>query len=265
MMITSVSNLAWKEVETKSVIPMLKKYDIQSVEFAPSKLDASNAFTKFGRDSVQNFKSMIEDEGLYISSMQSILYGMSENMFGSEGEVKAILERFKVAIELADSINCRHIVFGSPRNRTNYKDDMFPKAVDFFGTIEAIAATHNVVIGIEGNSKLYGNTFLTNASEVFNFVNLFQSAFLKCNFDFGNEVMEGRNGLDLFTLKEEVSQIQISLPDLTPVTLVYGLDLFLDFCFQQDINLRTSLEMLCEDLNVLESSLKSLHSFQSLY
>jgi sugar phosphate isomerase/epimerase len=263
-MITSISNLAWSVDETPKALKLLQKYNIKFIEIAPSKIFSHQVFSKSNQKKILNFRLMIEDEGFKITSMQSVLYGLEENLFGSDDEARIIVNRLKAAIELADMIDCRHIVFGSPRNRMNYSEIMLPKAISIFSEIEQVASSHAVVIGVEGNSRGYGNSFLTNASQVVDFVSLFDSKYLKCNFDSGNEIMERRDLTNILNLQKEVSQIQISMPHLLPIKLDICLEGFLDFCSKNGLAMRQSIEMLSDDLGVLEATLESMKKYTSI-
>lgn len=50
-------------------------------------------------------------------SMQSIWYGRTEKLFGTEEERNLLLDYTKSAVDFAAAIGCKNLVFGCPKNR----------------------------------------------------------------------------------------------------------------------------------------------------
>lgn len=257
-MITSISNLAWNLDQTETVLPLLKQYGFQYIEIAPSKIVTDGAFTKSARRRIHEYRHVVEKNEMKITSIQSVLYGLGANLFGTNSEREAIQRRLIDVIEMASSIDCQHIVLGSPKNRMNFDQGLMPQIGEFFAEIEKIAAEHNVVIGLEGNSRKYGNTFLTNANQVVEFISQFGSKYLKCNYDLGNELMENQDIFEISKFYNSISQIQLSMPYLKPIEKSLDLERFLVFLDKENVDIRISIEMLCEDLEVLQNTLNYL-------
>ena len=88
--------------------------------------------------------------------MQSIWYGHQEKIFGSKEERRVLVKYTKKAIDFAEIIGCKNLVFGNPKNRDT--DDVlgnYPTAIDFFREIGDYALEHHTTIAIEPNPTIY--------------------------------------------------------------------------------------------------------------
>ena len=98
---TSISNIAWDIEQDNSVYALMEKYGYQGLEIAPSRIipdspyDNLEYITKWKKDLNRKRK-------LLISSMQSIWYGKSENIFSSDEERKELMAYTKKAVIFAE-------------------------------------------------------------------------------------------------------------------------------------------------------------------
>ena len=66
--------------------------------------------------------------------MARICFGKNEVIFGSEEERKSISDYVKKSIDFAQSIGCKNLVFGSPKNR-NINPNQEEIAIEYFSEI----------------------------------------------------------------------------------------------------------------------------------
>ncbi len=190
----------------------LEQYN--GLEIAPSKI-AVDPYTH--QDNITEYAEKMMDEfDLPIVSMQSIWYQVSEGIFmGGYDKLVAVT---KQAIDLADKINCRNIVFGSPKNRNmpNPAGDI-ELAKQFFREIAEYAETKQVVIALEPNPTIYQTNFINTTQEAFDFVKELNLPALKVNVDLGTVIY---NQEDLSVIKDNiklVNHIHISEPNLEKI------------------------------------------------
>jgi|GEM_PF-41485 len=190
----------------------LEQYN--GLEIAPSKI-AVDPYAH--QDDIAEYaEKMMNEFDLPIVSMQSIWYQISEGIFtGGYDQLVAVT---KQAIDLANKINCRNIVFGSPKNR-NMPDPAndIELAKQFFREIAEYAETKQVVIALEPNPTIYQTNFINTAQEAFDFVKELNLPALKVNVDLGTIIY---NREDLSVIKDNihlVNHIHISEPNLEKI------------------------------------------------
>lgn len=172
----AISNLAWTlDQSAEDLDQILQKYNVRDVEIAPSK---------------ENYAEILKDRN--VVSMQSILFGCNENIFGASNEVQKVEERLEQSIELARRLECSHLVFGCPRNRRMTLDSnrsskidlQYSQAVKFF---RRICDKHeDIVIGFEPVSERYDCNFIKDFREVVEFVKKVDRKNFKVNLDLAN-------------------------------------------------------------------------------
>lgn len=190
----------------------LEQYN--GLEIAPSKI-AVDPYAH--QDNIAEYaEKMMNEFDLPIVSMQSIWYQVSDGIFtGGYDKLVAVTKR---AIDLADKINCRNIVFGSPKNRNmpNPAGDI-ELAKQFFREIAEYAETKQVVIALEPNPTIYQTNFINTTQEALDFVKELNLPALKVNVDLGTVIY---NQEDLSVIKDNiklVNHIHISEPNLEKI------------------------------------------------
>ena len=212
----SVSNMAWCADDNIAVYKMMVQYGINGLEILPTKIIADSPYDHV-KDILNWKKGEIDSYGFQIPSMQSIWYGQTENIFGTEEEQRKLVMYTKKAIFFAEAIGCRNLVFGCPKNRVMPQTKRRDDAILFFQEIADVAAEHNVVIGIEANPPIYQTNFINTTKEAVDLIDVVDRKSFMLNFDFGTFI---ENGEDLSILKGRVSQIShvhISEPNLKPI------------------------------------------------
>ena len=160
----SISNIAWDKDQNEDVFNLIKQYKFSGIEIAPTKVFKNPKKATF--DELDLFKQFVSKHQLIMPAMQSLLYGMPHlNIFSKYPETVSYLKRM---IDVANILEIRVLVFGSPKNRylSNMSSkDGYNKAVSFFEEVADHASKNNVVFCIEPNSKEYDCNFINTTLE----------------------------------------------------------------------------------------------------
>src|SRR5690606_24184097 len=93
----------------------LARSGYSAIEIAPTRIFHENPYDDL--DSARRYSDeLYKNFGLSISSMQSIWYGKSDNLYSVDG-YKNLMDYTKKAINLSNAIHCKNLVLGSPKNR----------------------------------------------------------------------------------------------------------------------------------------------------
>ena len=181
----SISNIAWAAEHDAEMYQYLRKSGFQGLEIAPTRIFPEAPYEKLleGKEWAAELK---EKYKLVIPSMQSIWYGHQEKIFGSKEERKILIDYTKKAIDFAEVIGCKNLVFGNPKNRDT--DDVpgnYPTAIDFFREIGDYALDHNTTIAIEANPVIYNTHFLNTTEQAVEMAYKCGSEGVKVNVDLG--------------------------------------------------------------------------------
>lgn len=189
----SISNIGWEIHEDKEVFELIQRYGFEGIELAPPKIfkDPANATDKEIRD----YLSYINMYGFKFPAMQSLLFGKPElKIFDdSRGDT---LEYLKKIIELAQKLDVKVLVFGSPKNRfigDMPKDEAKKIAIDFFKELGEYAHSKERCFCIEPNAKEYGCDFITNTDEAIKLVKEVSSKGFRLHIDSAVMAMNGEN------------------------------------------------------------------------
>lgn len=211
----AISNIAWSLEHDQEMYSYLKSVGFDGLEIAPTRIISENPYDQL--DEATTFTAYLKSEfHLTIPSMQSICFGKSEAIFGSEAERNTIKEYIKKAIDFANRINCNNLVFGSPKNRIIGENQM-DLAVSFFDELGTYALRKNTVLAIEPNPTIYGTNFLNTTQEALEFVKKVQNNGLKANVDLGTII---HNNEDISIISNHIDLINhfhISEPFLEPI------------------------------------------------
>lgn len=209
----SISNIAWTHDDDYSMYKMLSERNISGLEIAPTRIWKDTPYEHI--EEAKNFANMLLMEyGLEISSMQSIWFGITENIFTSEESRQRLIEYTKKAIDFANVIKCGNLVFGCPRNRkmevTNNEEEVY----NFFKTIGDYAFEHQTRVALEANPAIYNTNFINTTNEALAFVKKIDSKGLLVNYDLGTCIVNGESLVALEEDMEYLNHIHISEPNL---------------------------------------------------
>jgi sugar phosphate isomerase/epimerase len=172
----AVSNIAWSPDERIEAYRILQDAGISGLEIAPGLFfhAASDPFVPAPNDARQALVE-IEDAGLSLVSMQSLLFGVEgAGLFDGPFARRAFESGMLRAIDLAGRFGIPNCVFGSPAQR-RVPDDMpmeraLAEAAEVFVRLGERARQAGTKIAIEANPARYGTNFLTTLEEAAAFV-----------------------------------------------------------------------------------------------
>lgn len=212
----SISHIAWSAEHDAEMYKFLGHHHFTGLEIAPTRIFPQSPYDRL--DEAAEYSRMLNDiYGLTISSIQSIWYGRSESIFGSDEDRRFLVAYTKQAIQFAEAINCCNMVFGCPRNRNIPGPEYRPIAIDFFREIGAYAAEHGTVLAIEPNPPYYNTNFINTTADALDICREIGSDGIKVNVDLGTSINYGE---DLDFINENiglVNHIHISEPLLAAV------------------------------------------------
>ena len=207
----SYSNIAWNPEQDLEMYEFLQKQGFTGLEIAPTRLFPDNPYDSLNsaREIAETLKNKY---GLSVSSMQSIWYGKSESIFGSDDEKRILVEYTKKAIDFAAVISCKNLVFGCPKNRNMPESGDVKAAEEFFFEIASYAVQQGTVIALEPNPPIYGTNFINFTKEAFEFAKRIDG--LAVNVDFGTIIENNENLQIIAAHLDLVNHVHISEPYL---------------------------------------------------
>lgn len=210
----SISNIAWSKEHDQELYNIISQKGFEGIEIAPTRIFEEKPYEHI-EEAKQFAKELYEKYNLKISSMQSIWFGKQEKIFRTLEERKVLLKYTKKAIDFADAIDCKNLVFGCPKNRVvfNLEKD-YQTAIDFFKEIGEYANGKNTCIAIEPNPTIYNTNFITKTQEAIKIVKEINSDGIKVNLDLGTMI---ENKEDISILKNNIgliNHVHISEPNL---------------------------------------------------
>lgn len=213
----SISNIAWSAEHDTEMYQYLHEVGFQGLEIAPTRIFPENPYDKLSeaKDWAYQLK---EEYSLEIPSMQSIWYGHQEKIFGSKDERKVLIDYTKKAVDFAEVIGCKNLVFGNPRNRDT--DDIlgnYSIAIDFFREIGDYAVEHSTTIAIEANPPIYNTRFINRTEQAVELAYKCESAGIKVNVDLGTIINNEEDINYLKQIPEFINHVHISEPGLLPI------------------------------------------------
>lgn len=209
----SASNIAWPADLDPWAYGELKARGFTGLEIAPTRLFPEKPYDH-AEEMARYVEDLKETWGLRICSMQSILYGRSENLF-EHREREVLLEYLGQAFAFGKAAGGCNFVFGCPRNRVLPDGKEGTDAISFFEAAAEAALNAGCVLSLEANPPTYGTNFINTTKEAFAFARRIPG--LKVNLDTGTMIGQGeslrvvRDNLDL------VNHVHISEPGLVSI------------------------------------------------
>lgn len=237
----SISNLAWNPCENIKIYEKMREFGFIGLEIAPTKIFGSEPYNKLAE--AENFKNNLNKEyGLSISSMQSVWYGISGNIFVEDDKIR-LIDYTKKSILFAKKIDCKNIVFGSPKNRIIVGEGYEKKAISFFKEIAEFGYMNGVVISIEPNPKIYGTNFVNTTFEAFDLVKKVNNKNFKVNLDFGTIIENNEDIKKILSNIDLVNHIHISEPYLKKIEIREMHSVFFKMLKETNYDKYVSIEM----------------------
>lgn len=213
----SISNIAWNYKLDHKVLKILQTHNIDGIEIAPTKIIPEHPYDHISQG--KEYAAMLySNYHLKISSMQSIWFGRTENIFRSRQEMNILKKYTQQAICFAEALNCKNLVFGCPKNR-NIEQDFdsinFDEIILFFNELGEYAYAHQTCLAIEPNPVIYNTNFINTTTEAFKLVNQINSKGIRVNLDLGT-IIENKEVIDDLDFTY-INHIHISEPNLKKI------------------------------------------------
>jgi sugar phosphate isomerase/epimerase len=161
----AASNIAWPSGLDIPVYELLAATGIRGVEVAPTRIWPE--WKGITANSTREFRRTVEDSGLCISSLQSILFQKPElQIFGSPEDREALYRHLCDCADLAVELGATCLVFGAPKirdRRPRSEEDAFAIAAEFFSRAGTYYTQRGVCLVFEANPAQYGCTFATDS------------------------------------------------------------------------------------------------------
>ncbi len=216
----AVSNIGWSTDQDATISPLLRDAGAEAIEVAPSRLfaDIPAATSAQARD-IATAQSSME---LPIISMQALLFGRADLLlFSEDATAQNLLAYLKHLMQLAGSLGCGPLVFGSPRNRARgslpFKDAV-GRAIPIFRAIGAIATETDTVFCLEANARSYRCDFMTTLAQAADVAAQVNHPKVAIVADTGNMIMEAEKPDAVIAVMDYIRHVHVSAPQLEPVT-----------------------------------------------
>ncbi|HCS39552.1 MAG TPA: endonuclease [Anaerolineaceae bacterium] len=212
----SISNIAWDSEYDNEMYSYISNHGFTGVEIAPTRIFSDKPYDHLNE--AQEFARRLANQySLTIPSIQSIWYGRTESMFGTETEKQSLIDYTKQAVLFAAAMDCKNIVFGCPRNRNIPGKEHLPAAIDFFNEIGNFAASNGTIMAIEPNPPYYNTNFINTTSEAFDLCRKINNPGIRVNVDLGT-LIHYQESLDFINSEIDiVNHIHISEPMLAVI------------------------------------------------
>ena len=231
----SVSNIAWEAKDDNIIFQKMKDLGFAGLEIAPTRIIPEAPY-EHNKEAITFAEHIKQDYGFIIPSMQSIWYGVTDRVFGTAEERARLTAYTKKAINFAEAIGCRNLVFGCPRNRVipestdnqetdnkttdNQADkhaDIQNTAVSFFRELGDYAYKHHTTIAMEANPPIYHTNYINTTEEAIRLIQTVNSKGFKLNLDIGTMIENNEAVSTLNTAAHLINHVHISEPRLTQI------------------------------------------------
>jgi sugar phosphate isomerase/epimerase len=214
------SNIGWPAEDDVTVLAALPSLGFTGLEVAPTRIWSEPLKTP-SRD-VAAFRRRVEDAGLEIMAMQSLLFGRPElRLFGDTSAQRGLEDQLLGMLDLALGLGATRLVFGSPANRKRgdlAMDDASAIAVAVFRRLGEAAGAAGACFCIEANPVQYGCDFLVDAVESTSFVRAVDSPGVRLHLDAACMALAGDDAAERVRAGADVlAHVHASAPELAAV------------------------------------------------
>ena len=199
----AVSNIAWDTERDTEMLGFLSENGVTGLEIAPTRIISKEPYKHL--NAFDDYKSCVNNQyHMSIVSLQSVLFGRRENIFGSSKERNDLIVSLENVFDLAARLKCKNVVFGCPKNRIKKHAADDETAIRFFSLVGNVAKKYDVILAIEPNPAIYGTNFLNTTEEVVKFVRRLNLGNVRINYDMGTAIY---NSEPLSILRDNISLI----------------------------------------------------------
>lgn len=215
-MLLSISNIAWDSSFDEQMYAYLNENGFSGLEIAPTRIFPQNPYDDL--TAAKKFADRLKEKyDLSIPSMQSIWYGKTQSIFGTQQDKKELIDYTKKAIDFAQAVGCKNLVFGCPKNRSVPCGKSDNEAVEFFREIGEYAVEKGTIIALEANPPIYNTNFMNTTKDAFDICKRVLSKGVMVNADLGTIIYNKEDIKVLADNIDLVNHIHISEPHLAPI------------------------------------------------
>jgi sugar phosphate isomerase/epimerase len=214
----AMSAIAWEPPDDDEAARILREHGFTGVELAPTKIFAHP--DKSTDTEIAACRAAWDARGLRIVALQALLFGRPDlTVFGDARD--ATIEYLSGVIHLAARLGAGALIFGSPRNRARGSLPMaqaWPRAVEIFRMLGAVATKAGTCLCIEPNPPRYGADFVTTSTEALQLVEEVASPGFGLHLDAACARLAGEDfPARLRASARALRHVHLSEPDLDPV------------------------------------------------
>lgn len=209
----SISNIAWGSEDDEKIYGKLNSYGFSAIEIAPTRVFPDAPYDNLPAAASWS-KRLSRDYGLTVSSMQSIWFGKTESIFGTGAERRLLTDYTFKAIDFAQAVNCKNLVFGCPKNRNKPEDKPEEIAFELFREIGEYAFSKGVSINVEANPPIYNTNYINTTKQSFELVKKVDSKGFNINLDLGTVIENSEDICEIEKYSDFIKHIHISEPFL---------------------------------------------------
>lgn len=210
----AISNIAFEAKDDEFIYEQMRDLGFSGLEIAPTRIIPERPYDRL--DEAKSFAAWLKKNyGLEIVSMQSIWFGITQKIFSSPEERAFLVDYTKKAVDFAEAVGCKNLVFGCPRNRVVESEGDYATAVEFFKTLGDYAAAHSTVIAIEANPPIYNTNFINNDEQALKLYGDVASDGFKINLDMGTMIHNSEEPASLDF--SAISHVHLSEPGLVEI------------------------------------------------
>lgn len=191
----SISNIAWNPEEDEKILHVLRKYGVNGIEVAPTKI-WKNPISE-SKESIKSYKNFWKKNGVDIIATQSVLFGHPElTLFEDRKTREDTLKYLMKMISVCKALGSRVIVFGSPMNRSRKGlglKESLEISYEFFEELGKYSEKNEMYFCIEPNPKEYGTDFINSSEEAMDLVKAVSSPGFRLHLDTGAMYMNNEN------------------------------------------------------------------------
>lgn len=212
----SISNIGWTAEQDPQMYENMRRLGYTGLEIAPTRIFPENPYEKL--DEAKSWAEELHScYGFTVPSMQSIWYGRTEQIFGTQDEFDALVDYTKKAIDFASAIHCKNLVFGCPRNRNIPQNGDPEVGIRFFKILGDYAASQGTVIGMEANPPIYNTNYVNDTASALALIRAVDSEGFKLNLDAGTMIHNEESTSLLTGNVHLINHVHISEPMLKPI------------------------------------------------
>lgn len=209
----SISNIAWSSMHDEKVYEKMLELGFNGLEIAPTRVYSENPYSKI-IEAEKWAVNLQHRYGIVVCSLQSIWYGRTEKIFGTEYERKSLITYTKRAIDFAEAVGARNVVFGCPRNRVINSDLDYNIAYEFYSEIAEYAFEHHTVLALEPNPIIYNTNFINTTEEAIALIKKIDKPGFQLNLDLGTVIYNEENIENFVESVKVINHVHISEPGL---------------------------------------------------